>query len=109
MIPAPAQGTLALELGKGDEELLCKLNSLSDEASDDASRIERRFLKAVGGSCRLPVGAFAEKGEEGWCLRAFLGNEDGSRSASVIVRSDKADAEMGEEAALQLRRQICGA
>ena len=106
MIPAPAQGTLAVELRESDEELLFRLNSLSDEASENAARIERRFLLAAGGSCRLPVGAFAERDEAGWCLRAFFGNEDGSRTASVVIRSESPDVKIADEAAELLRSRL---
>ena len=45
MIPAPAQGTLALEVRADNLELLTKLDALSDEKTDLCVQAERGFLK----------------------------------------------------------------
>lgn len=108
MIPAPAQGTLAIELRADDKILLEELNALYDETSETEVMIEREFLKAAGGSCRLPVGAYAKKDTEGWSLRAFFGNEDGSRTGDVTIRSDGPYIGMADAAAKRLRQQVFG-
>ena len=64
MIPAPAQGTLALEV-----------------------KAERQFLKQIGGSCHLPVGAYCKIQDEKLVLRAMFGTEDGKRLAYTKVES----------------------
>ena len=92
MIPAPAQGCLAIELRAGDTELLEKLNALCDPGTDTLVGIEREFLKTIGGDCHLPIGAFAERvtessedgGRDLYRLTALYGNADGSRLASVV-------------------------
>ena len=43
MIPAPAQGTLAIELKADNLDLLEKLNALSDEAAQESVDAERSF------------------------------------------------------------------
>jgi hydroxymethylbilane synthase len=60
MIPAPAQGSLALELPRTSTALLAMLNTLSDEETDRTTAAERAFLQGIGGDCHLPIGAFAE-------------------------------------------------
>ena len=64
MIPAPAQGTLALEV-----------------------KAERQFLKQIGGSCHLPVGAYCKIQDEKLILRAMFGTEDGKKLAYTKVES----------------------
>lgn len=82
MIPAPAQGILAIELRADDERLLSMLNALSDDETEETAAAERGFLKAIDGDCHLPIGAYCEKTEEGALrLRAMFGNEEGSRIA----------------------------
>ena len=52
VIPAPCQGTVALELREDNTDLLNKLNSLSDDTIR-ATKAEREFLRSVGGNCHL--------------------------------------------------------
>lgn len=61
MIPAPAQGILALEIRKENQELLEILNTLGDTSSDETGRGERKFLQEIGGDCHVPVGAYCRK------------------------------------------------
>jgi porphobilinogen deaminase len=102
MIPAPAQGVLALELRADDEELLKMVNAMSDERTDREVRAERIFLKKIGGDCHLPIGACAATAEDGsLTLRALFGSEDGSWLKTVTLCGNDPDA-LGEEAAQKL-------
>ena len=65
MIPAPAQGILALEISEKDETLLEMLNALSDADTALAAETERGFLAEIGGGCQVPVGAVFQKDTEG--------------------------------------------
>ena len=57
VIPAPAQGVLAIETAEVNTELLDKINALSDDNSDREAVAERTFLRLTGGGCHAPVGA----------------------------------------------------
>ena len=103
MIPAPAQGTLAIELAAKNAELLEMVNSLSDKETDEAVCLERSFLKEIGGDCHLPVGAYADRSDEGWSLYALFGNEDGSRLARTVVRAKEASSELVESAVKEIK------
>ncbi len=106
MVPAPAQGVLAIELKSGEQELLAKINRLADEESNAAAETERAFLKLCGGGCTLPVGAFAEKTADGkFLLRALFGNEDGSRLAKAEV-CGKPGSALAEEAMKEIRQHL---
>ncbi len=82
MIPAPAQGTLALEVKEDNITLLEKLNALSDSQSQLAVDVERGFLKAIGGDCHLPIGAYLNERNE---LMALFGNESGTKLAQTVI------------------------
>ena len=94
IIPAPAQGTLALELRADNTELLAKLNALADEDTDRCVQMERAFLKQIGGDCHTPVAAYCAINDGGLELRAMYGSEDGSRLASTRVT--EADVNTGD-------------
>lgn len=57
MVPAPAQGVLALEIKCGNKELEEMLNHLSDEETIFETEAERGFLKEMNADCHTPVGA----------------------------------------------------
>lgn len=92
MIPAPAQGTLALEVRADNTELIAKLDALSDGKTDCCVRAERGFLKRIGGDCHTPVAAFCDVNEDGKLeLRAMYGTEDGSKIAFAKVKETRTD------------------
>lgn len=106
MIPAPAQGTLAIELKADNEELLKMVNSFSDEVIRNITYLERGFLKKIGGDCHLPIGAYACVTDKGYELRALFGTEDGSKIAKTVVSGEKATEEMIDKAVLDIRKQL---
>lgn len=88
MVPAPAQGVLALEVKADNIPMLNMLDSLSDEETELAVRAERGFLKAIGGDCHMPIGAYLEKAGEKCVLHSLFGNEDGSGLKRIAVEGN---------------------
>lgn len=60
MLPAPAQGALALECRAGDEDIARLLSTLEDSSSRATVKAERALLAALEAGCTAPVGAVAE-------------------------------------------------
>src|SRR5918992_4073862 len=61
MLPAPAQGALAVECRAADLELASSLTAaLDDEATRAAAAAERALLAALEAGCSAPVGALAD-------------------------------------------------
>lgn len=80
LIPAPCQGTLALEVCAGSPaEELCR--ALDHEATARAAAAERRVVAAFGGDCTLPLAAWARPEDGRLRLTALLLTPDGRRSA----------------------------
>ncbi len=108
MIPAPAQGTLALEIRKEDRRLRQLLDALSDAETEQETGAERRFLRMVGGDCHLPVGACCEKRENGgFQLRVLYGNETGERLAAVCVEGED-PVKLAQDAVAAVGRKLAG-
>jgi hydroxymethylbilane synthase len=60
MLPAPAQGALAVECRAGDGELAALLAELDDADTRAAVTAERTLLAELEAGCSAPVGAIAE-------------------------------------------------
>ncbi|MDA0712728.1 MAG: hydroxymethylbilane synthase, partial [bacterium] len=58
MLPAPAQGALAVQCKK-KSPLIKLLGRINDQETHLETTAERSFLKALGGGCSLPVAALA--------------------------------------------------
>jgi hydroxymethylbilane synthase len=63
MLPAPAQGALAIECRADDLELVELLRALDDPDSRAAVDAERALLAGLEAGCTAPVGAMAEVAE----------------------------------------------
>jgi hydroxymethylbilane synthase len=112
MLPAPAQGALAVECGSGDTELAALLAELDDADTRAAVTAERVLLAELEAGCSAPVGAIAEVvesiGEDGHVfeelsLRGCVAAVDGSDviRASGVGTPARA-AELGRSVAAQL-------
>ena len=102
VIPAPAQGVLAIETAEVNTELLDKINALSDDNSDREAVAERTFLRLTGGGCHAPVGAHCVTKDNGDLRMVVLfGNDDCSRILRIEVTGTDSEA-VGHEAARML-------
>ncbi len=59
MLPAPAQGAMAIQCRADDRDLILRLAVLNHEPTRAAVDAERALLHALGGGCSVPVGAMA--------------------------------------------------
>jgi len=75
-VPAPGQGAIAVECRDDDDELRLKLRTLHHDESGQAIQAERSFLKTLGGSCVLPLGAWCQIEQFQMRLRAFLADPE---------------------------------
>lgn len=112
MLPAPAQGALAVECRAGDTALAALLAELDDTDTRRAVTAERTLLAELEAGCSAPVGAIAEVVEsidedgrvfEELSLRGCVAALDGSDviRASGIGSPDRA-RELGVSVAAEL-------
>jgi hydroxymethylbilane synthase len=101
MVPAPGQGCLAVQARADDDRTREALAALDDPASRDALVAERGLMRAFGGGCALPLGAFAERSGARIRMVAIVLSPDGGRYARTEVEADSPQ-ELAELARLDL-------
>ncbi|HEV8109177.1 MAG TPA: hydroxymethylbilane synthase [Burkholderiales bacterium] len=102
-VPAPGQGALGIECLDGRSEVVSLLEPLNDPATARCVQAERGVSRALGGSCAVPLGAYAEVTGSGLRLRALVASLDGQRIARADCRG--ADpAAVAADAVAELRR-----
>lgn len=105
MLPAPGQGALGIECLAARDDVTALLAPLADSATTACVRAERAVSRALGGSCSLPLAAYAECSEK-LRLRALVASSDGKRVVRCDLEGDARDPEAaGERAAAALRAQ----
>ncbi len=96
MLPAPAQGALAIECRVDDAELVALLAQLDDPDSRAAVDAERALLGALEAGCTAPVGALAEvclgEDETEIYLRGSVTALDGSRAVRLSATGPVTEA-----------------
>ena len=86
-VPAPGQGTLALEARAGDERVRAAVEAVHDADTFAALTAERAAVRVLAATCHTPVGIHARGGT----IRGFVGLPDGS--AWVADEMQGADGE----------------
>ncbi|MEX0684797.1 MAG: hydroxymethylbilane synthase [Balneolales bacterium] len=106
MIPAPAQGAMAVMTREDDLETQKNLTPLHDAHTALCTKIERDYLNALEGGCSAPIGAFAKVINNQVYLKANIMNPDGSGRIDVEFSSDIKQAhQMGNQAAQIARKK----
>ncbi len=97
MLPAPAQGALAIETREGDPEtaILAKLHNPDVARCVNA---ERGLLKLLGGGCHIPLGCLATFASGIVHLDAAFGTIDEDMIKTEMIRAS-ASAETSDEVA----------
>jgi hydroxymethylbilane synthase len=108
MLPSAGQGALGIEVPAGRPDLLEALAPLAHQATWLAVTAERAVSRAMGGSCSMPLAAFATFSGEHLQLRAAWGDPDSVaplvRAQSAAAASDLAQADaLGVDVAARLR------
>jgi hydroxymethylbilane synthase len=110
MLPAPAQGALAVECRIDDADTVGLLAALDDEYSRTAVAAERALLATLEAGCSAPVAALAEvaEGDDGpeIYLRGGVFSPDGTNTIRLSRTGTLADpAEVGRALARDLRAE----
>jgi hydroxymethylbilane synthase len=107
-LPAPGQAALGIEVVSDDEDTAEIVSELDHAPTAIACTAERMVSRLLGGSCELPLGAYADfvDGDKPLRLRAFVSNLDGSEvvSAEAFGTPDMPEA-LGEIVAQMLKAQ----
>jgi hydroxymethylbilane synthase len=109
-LPAPGQGAMAIEILSQRDDLRAVLAPLNHATTDAAVRAERTVSRLFGGSCQIPLAAFAQVEGTDLRLRAMVATPDGQRTATADVRGSIFEPEaLGRQAVELLQRQDAAA
>ncbi|MGL6022342.1 MAG: hydroxymethylbilane synthase [Chitinophagaceae bacterium] len=106
MIPAPAQGCIAIVGKENDEKIQQACLSLNDTHTALCTHVERLFLKSLLGGCSLPIGALATIANDTVFFKGNVTTPDGKLSFDVEIDKPIHQAiEIGVLAAQEILKQ----
>lgn len=103
-LPAPGQGALGIECLAARADVRAALASLADQTCELCVRAERAVSRELGGSCTVPLGAYAEMAGRTLSLRALVAAADGRRVLRASSEGEDPEA-VGAAVAAALRAQ----
>ncbi|MGV8711423.1 MAG: hydroxymethylbilane synthase [Nitrosomonas sp.] len=105
-LPAVGQGALGIECRANRTDLVAMMQPLHHPETAYCVEAERAMSRILGGSCQVPLGAFAEIIDDALQLRGFVSTPDGMRIVNAALSgAPTSGIEMGEELAHQLIQQ----
>ena len=102
MLPAPGQGALVLQVRAADQALTASLSSVDHEPTRIAVDAERELLRAIGGGCLAPLGAYAVVDGDGLRLQAAYEHRSGEYARVEAAGPAAEPSAVVAEAAAQL-------
>lgn len=103
MISAVGQGALGIVCRSGDEATRQLLAALDHSPTRTAVTAERALLRALGGSCQIPVAGRAKLDGSHLTLKGLVASLDGTR---VIAQELNGRADRAAELGLELGRNL---
>ena len=103
MLPAPAQGILALEIREDDKETEKIIDSIKDNITKVQIDAERGFLIGVNGSCHIPMGAYCEVDGEKITLTGLYGDGDGKK---IVIQSKEGTLADAQKIGYELAKSV---
>jgi len=108
-LPAAGQGALGIECRNDRPEIVQLVAPLADADTAACVRAERAVSRALGGSCTVPLGAYAQVLRDRLRLQAVVAAPDGRRVARAEDEGAAgAPEQLGERVAVLLRARGAG-
>lgn len=105
-LPAVGQGALGIECRTDRADIIALLQPLHDADTAACVMAERSMSRALGGSCQVPLGGFAEVTNGKLRMRGFVASPDGQRMMRSEAVGEIAHPEaLGNKIADELRAQ----
>jgi hydroxymethylbilane synthase len=114
MLPSAGQGALGIEIRSARQDVAQALAPLVDMQTWLRVAAERAVSRAMGGSCSMPLAAFATLSADYLLINAVWGDPDGhvklvrAQAGGAIGSREEAVA-LGEQAALELKAGVAKA
>ncbi|QOJ24735.1 MAG: hydroxymethylbilane synthase [Gammaproteobacteria bacterium] len=108
-LPAVGQGALGIECRADRTDLVELMQPLHHPETAYCVEAERAMSRVLGGSCQVPLGAFAEISNGTLQLRGFVAQPDGSRIVSdALTGKPETGITMGQQLAQKLINKGAG-
>lgn len=102
-LPAVGQGALGIECRADRTDLVALMQPLHHQETAYCVEAERALSRVLGGSCQVPLGAFAEINNGTLQLRGFVAQPDGKRIVSDALNGKpETGITMGQQLAQKL-------
>lgn len=102
-LPSAGQGALGIEVLEARTEMAEWLAPLACESATACALAERAVSRALGGSCQVPLAAYAQIDGDDIVVQALVAEPDGSAVLRAQTRGPVADAQaLGAQAAAEL-------
>lgn len=92
-LPAVGQGALAIEARQDDQGAIGAVASLNELETMYAVTAERAMLKALGGGCQVPIGAWGGIMDGRLTIEGVMVSDDGQKLIRSKVEGNPRDAE----------------
>jgi hydroxymethylbilane synthase len=104
-LPAAGQGAIGIEVRQNDTRTREILARIDHADTSVALACERAFLGVLDGSCKTPIGAYADVSGDTIHFRGLLAHPDGEPSCEHEYRGPRVDAiKIGTEAGHAIKR-----
>ena len=92
-IPAAGQGALGIEIRSGNAELAALMLPLNHPETAACVRAERQVSRVLGGSCQVPLGAYAVLQGDTLIIHGFVARPDGTDLIQDQAQGHQSDPE----------------
>ena len=103
MLPAPAQGALGIQIRKNDKKIKPIIRKLNSPKTEVEVIAEREFLRAMGGGCRVPIGALAMIKAGNLQLEAIVIRSKRNFCRAAVTGSKKFPQRIGKKLAEKIK------
>ncbi|MCK4993686.1 MAG: hydroxymethylbilane synthase [Candidatus Omnitrophica bacterium] len=103
MLPAPAQGALGIQIRKNDKKIQTLIKKLNFKKTEIEVKAEREFLRAMGGGCRVPIGALARVKAEALHIEAIVIKNKTNFCRTAVKGSKKNPQILGKKLAKKIK------
>lgn len=88
IIPAPAQGVLAIQIREADQELFDVLQKINDAEVAEMIAVERKVLNLFDGGCHAPLGSYCRKNNGKYETWTSIADDNEDFPNRYFVQSD---------------------
>src|SRR5690606_5313683 len=92
-LPAAGQGALGIEILESRSDMQAWLSPLADPDTTACALAERAVSRVLGGSCQVPLAAFAQRAGDTLGIDGLVAEPDGSRIIRARASGPAAQAE----------------